>query len=116
MLFEHIHFASLWTNLRAHRGPGVYGLAGMHATIDIHGRWQIYAFPGVVAVSMPNWQGERITTIGYDWGMAIRLFDLRVPYVDIPAKAHLNLVKVWVPEVGQKIDMVGLSLTLKKRP
>jgi hypothetical protein len=116
MLFEHIHFATLWTDLQAQRDYSAYGLAGVHATIDIHGRWQIYAFPGVVAVSVPNVQGERITTIGYDWGFAIRLFDLRVPYFNSPARAHLNVVKVWVPEVGRKIDMVGLSLTLKKNP
>jgi hypothetical protein len=116
MLLEHMHFAGLWTDLQAHSGPSAYGLAGVHATIDIHGRWQIYAFPGVMAVSVPNRQGERITTIGYDWGFAVRLFDLRVPYFNIPAKAHINVVKVWVPEVGQKIDMVGFSFTLKKKP
>ena len=45
VLFEHIHFASLWTTVQAQSGLGAYGLAGMHATIDVHGRWQIYAFP-----------------------------------------------------------------------
>ena len=116
VLLEHIHFAGLWTDLQAQRDSSAYGLAGVHATIDVYGRWQIYAFPGVVAVTVPTREGERITAIGYDWGMAFRLFDVRVPFFNVPAKAHLNVVKVWVPEVGQRIDMVGLSLTLKKRP
>ena len=50
---EHIHFASLWTNLEA-GGNRAYGLAGVHATIDVRGRWQIYALPGLMAVSLPN--------------------------------------------------------------
>jgi hypothetical protein len=115
VLFEHIHFASLWTTVQAGSGPGAYGLAGVHATIDIHGRWQVYAFPGVMAVDLPNGRGERIVTIGYDWGFAIRLFDFRIPYLEVPAKAHLNVVKIWVPEIPQKIDMIGLSFTLKKK-
>jgi hypothetical protein len=113
--YEHVHFAGLWIDPQPQRGlGGAYGLAGVHATIDVHDRWQIYALPGILAVSLPNWQGERIVTIGYDWGMAVRLFNFRVPFSSTPARAHLNLVKVWVPEVGQRIDMVGLSLTLKK--
>jgi hypothetical protein len=113
-LYEHIHFASLWTTPQTQAAPGALGLAGIHATIDIQGRWQIYPFPGVMAVSVPNRQGERIISIGYDWGFAIRLFDFRVPFLDLPAKAHLNVVEIWVPEVEQKISMVGLSFTLKK--
>lgn len=115
-LYEHIHFASLWTTPQTQAAPGALGLAGMHATISVHGRWEIYPFPGVMAVSVPNRQGDRIISIGYDWGFAIRLFDFRVPFFDQPAKAHLNVVEVWVPEVEQKISMIGLSFTLKKTP
>lgn len=115
-LYEHIHFASLWTTPQTQAAPGALGLAGVHATIDIQGRWEVYAFPGVMALSVPNRQGERIISIGYDWGLAIRLFDFRIPYLDFPARAHLNVVEVWVPEVEQKISMVGLSFSLKKKP
>jgi hypothetical protein len=113
--FERIHFAGLWSDIQP-QGSSAYGLAGVHATIDIRGRWQVYPFPGVMAVSMPNLQGKRMVTIGYDWGFALRLFDMRVPYFDIPARAHLNLTEVWVPEAGQKIEMIGLSFSLKKQP
>jgi hypothetical protein len=111
---EHIHFASLGTSLQA-SGPRAYSLAGVHATIDVHGRWQVYAFPGVMAVNVPNRDGQRIVTIGYDWGFAIRLFDLQVPILDVPARAHINLVQVWVPEVQQRMDMVGLSFSLHRQ-
>ena len=50
-------------------------------------------------------------TVGYDWGMAFRLFNGRVPYVDLPVKVHLNLVQIWMPEVNQKIAMTGLSFS-----
>jgi hypothetical protein len=43
------------------------------------------------------------------------LFDFRIPYLDFPARAHLNVVEVWVPEVEQKISMVGLSFSLRKK-
>lgn len=112
---EHIHFSGLWTNVDAGGATGrVYGLAGVHATIDVYGRWQIYALPGVVAVSVPNLQGSRTVTIGYDWGMAFRLFNLRIPVIDMPVKAHLNLAHVWMPEVHQKINMAGLSFTVNR--
>jgi hypothetical protein len=114
-LFEHIHFASLWTDLQPN-GPGAFGLAGVHATIDLYGRWQIYPFPGLMAVSVRNLEGKRIVTIGYDWGMAVRLFDMRIPYFNVPARAHLNITEVWVPEAGQKVEMIGLSFSLKKNP
>ena len=110
---EHLHFASLWTNLDV-GGARAYGLAGVHATIDVRGRWQIYALPGVLAVSVPNLQGRRSVTIGYDWGMAVRLFNARVPYVGIPLKVHLNLVQVWMPEAHQKIAMAGLSFSANR--
>ena len=111
---EHIHFASLWTNMQAGGGERAYGLAGVHATIDVHGRWQIYALPGIMAVSIPDLQGRRAVTLGYDWGFAVRLFNSRIPYAGLPIKVHLNLVQVWMPEVQQRIDMFGLSFTANR--
>ena len=110
---EHIHFASLWTNLQAGPDDRAYGLAGVHATIDVYGRWQVYALPGIMAVSVPNQVGQRTVTIGYDWGFAVRLFNSHVPYAG-PVKVHLNLVQVWMPELHQKVDMIGLSITTNR--
>ena len=111
---EHLHFASLWTNLQTASGGRAYGLAGVHATIDVHGRWQIYALPGIMVVSLPSLDGQRNVTVGYDWGFAVRLFNSRVPYLGIPVKVHLNLVQVWMPEAQQKTDMIGLSFTANR--
>jgi hypothetical protein len=111
---EHIHFASLWTSLQGFGDHGAYGLAGVHATIDVHGRWQIYALPGIMAVSVPNTRGRRTVTIGYDWGMAVRLGALRVPVAGLPLKVHLNLAHVWMPEVNQRLDMIGLSFSANR--
>jgi hypothetical protein len=108
---EHIHFASLWSSVQGVGGGRAYGLAGIHATIDVKGRWQIYALPGVMAISVPNSRGQRVVTVGYDWGMAVRLGSLRVPLAGVPVKVHLNLAKVWMPEVGQRLDMIGLSFS-----
>jgi hypothetical protein len=111
---EHIHFSSLWASLQGVGGGRAYGLAGIHATIDVHGRWQIYALPGVMAISVPTVYGRRVVSVGYDWGMAIRLGGLRLPLADLPLKAHLNLAHVWMPEVDQRMDMVGLSFTVNR--
>jgi hypothetical protein len=111
---EHIHFASLWTSLQGFGDHGAYGLAGVHATIDLHGRWQVYALPGVMAVSVPNARGRRIVTLGYDWGMALRLGALRLPIAGLPMKVHLNLAHVWLPEVNQRVDMIGLSFSANR--
>ena len=108
---EHIHFASLWASLQKPGGEGTYGLAGIHATIDIHGRWQIYALPGVMAISVKNRWDRRMVTVGYDWGMALRLGALRLPLAGLPVKVHFNLAHVWMPEVNQRLDMVGLSFS-----
>jgi len=80
----------------------------------VHGRWQIYALPGILAVSLPTVYGQRSVTVGYDWGFAVRRFNSRIPYLDFPVKVHLNLVQVWMPEVQQKTDMIGLSFTANR--
>src|SRR5207253_11030472 len=90
-LIEHIHFASLWTSLQRLGGDAAYGVAGIHATIDLHGRWQVYGLPGVMAGSVPNTPGRRIITVGHDWGMAVRLGALRLPIAGLPVKVHLNM-------------------------
>jgi hypothetical protein len=110
---EYIHFASLSTSMQP-GGERAYGLAGVHATIPIKGRWQVYALPGIMAVSVPTAQGHRSVTIGYDWGMAVRMFDVDLPIIGVPVRTHLNLVHVWLPEVNQKIDMIGLSFTINR--
>jgi hypothetical protein len=111
---EHIHFASLWTSVQGVGGSQAYGLAGVHATIDVKGRWQVYALPGLLAVSVVSPWGQRMVSIGYDWGMAIRLGGLRLPLADVPLNAHLNVAHVWMPEVEQRLDMVGLSFTVNR--
>ncbi|MEJ0021617.1 MAG: hypothetical protein WDN47_03465 [Candidatus Doudnabacteria bacterium] len=115
VLYEHLHVAGLGTNMQAQPSPRAYGLAGLHMTIDIHGRWQMYAFPGVLAVRVPNWDGKQIITIGYDWGFAIRLFDFEIPYFKIPGRAHVNIIKVWMPEIQTQVDMIGLSITPRRK-
>jgi hypothetical protein len=55
-----------------------------------------------------------MVTIGYDWGMAVRLASLRLPVAGLPLKMHLNLAHVWMPEVHQRLDMVGLSFSANR--
>ena len=116
MWWEHVHLDALWTMTEVR--ANVFGVLGMHATVDVAGRFQIFVAPGAILLNLPNGR-SREWRPATDWGMAYRMFDFTFPGTDRRASLHLNLARAWVlagPEnlVRSSIDLAGFSVTFKK--
>jgi hypothetical protein len=116
--WEHIHIDALWP-MTQWRGS-VYGVLGVHATIDVAGRMQVFVAPGAILLNLPTGRNnERQWRPATDYGIAYRLFDFKIPGTERGASLHLNLAKAWVlagPSnvVKTSVDLAGFSVTLKK--
>lgn len=116
--WEHIHLDTLWVMPQS--GSNIYGVIGVHATIDIAGRLEMFVAPGAMLMNLPTPDGGREWTPATHWGFAFRLFDFRFPVTGRPATLHANVVKARVlagPTILGKstLDLVGFSITLKKQ-
>jgi hypothetical protein len=117
--WEHLHLDALWFMPQPH--ASVYGVVGIHATIEVHGRWQIFVAPGALLLNLPTVNGAREWKPATDFGMSVRLFDFTVPGARRTGVLHVNIAKAWVlggPAglINTSIDLVGFSVTLKKSP
>ena len=50
--WEHVHFDALWPMTQLH--GSVFGVVGMHATIEVAGRFQIFVAPGAILLNVPK--------------------------------------------------------------
>jgi hypothetical protein len=97
-----------------------FGVAGVHTTLHVTRRFQVFLTPGVILMRLPTLQGTTTWTAAADWGFSYGLFDLRVPVVGRPGTVHLNIARVWllgvggVPVTGETY-LAGFSLSLKQR-
>src|SRR5262245_56339090 len=117
--WEHVHFDALWP-MTEWRGS-VFGVLGVHATVDVAGRFQVFVAPGAIVLNLPNGHGSREWRPATDWGIAYRCFDFTLPGSERRATLHINLAKAWVlagPSnvVPASINLAGFSVTLKKTP
>jgi hypothetical protein len=118
MFLNRVHFDWLWSTTAS--GSRFYGLIGSHLTLVDVGRLQIFGPPGVLVLSVPNGEGGRRLTIGYTWGVSVRLTDLRVASSTRNATLFLNVAKVWVdgaPNLDGHtpgFDIVGFSIAPRK--
>jgi hypothetical protein len=115
--WEHVHVDGLW--VMTQWGSPVYGVVGMHATLEIAGRLQVFVAPGVMLMNLPSIDGTREWKPATDWGFAYRLFDFRFPGSKRQGSLHLNVAKAWVfagPSnlLNTSIDLAGFSITPKK--
>jgi hypothetical protein len=115
--WEHVHLDAMWPV--AQTGNSVFGVLGMHATVDIAGRFQVFVAPGAILLSLPNGPDSRELRPAVDWGIAYRCFDFTFPGIERRASLHINLARAWVmsgPTNAFKtnVDLVGFSLTFKK--
>jgi len=116
--WEHVHVDTLW--ILPQPGARIYGVIGVHATIEIAGRLEMFVAPGAMLMNLPTPSGTREWKPATDWGFAFRLFDFRFPGTQQRATLHGNLAKAWVlagpTALGKTtLDLAGLSMTLKKR-
>ena len=115
--WEHVHFDALWPMTQWN--GSVFGVLGVHATVDVAGRFQVFAAPGAILLNLPNGRHSREWRPATDWGVAYRCFDFTFPGTTRRASLHLNLAKAWMfggpaNAVNTSIDLAGFSVTFKK--
>lgn len=118
--FSRLHVDGGWTTSSA--GQRLYGLVGTHLSLVDVGRVQVFGPPGVILLSVPDTVGGRRLTIGYTWGISVRLADVRIGAPTKNLTLFVNLSKVWVTGISSPaggsggFDLVGLSLAQRKTP
>ena len=117
--WEHVHLDAFWPmpEWRA----GIYGVIGVHATVAVAGRFQIFVAPGAILVNLPSGGKSREWQPAADWGIAYRLTDFRFPGTGQWASLHFNFAKAWIltgqPGITKAdIELAGFSFTFKKDP
>jgi hypothetical protein len=115
--WEHVHVDALW--MMTQWGTPVYGVVGMHATLEIAGRLQVFVAPGVLLLNLPGIDGTREWKPATDWGFAYRLADFRFPGTQRLGSLHVNFAKAWVLSgpsnlLNTSIDLAGFSITPKQ--
>jgi hypothetical protein len=114
-----VHLDGLWTT--ASTGGRFYGLIGSHVSLVDVGRLQVFGPPGVLLLSVPDTDGSRRITLGYTWGLSLRLTDVRVFGPTKDMTLFLNLSKVWVASGGENhgssrgYDIMGFSIAPRKK-
>jgi hypothetical protein len=112
-----VHLDGLWSTTSS--SGRFYGLIGSHLSLVDVGRLQIFGPPGVLLLSIPEPDGSRRITLGYTWGVSIRLTDVR-PFGTKPMTLFLNVSKVWITGGAENdgpsrgYDIVGFSLAPRK--
>ena len=117
--WEHVHLDAFWPMPQWR--TSVYGVVGMHATVAIAGRFQVFVAPGAILINLPGSSNTREWQPAADWGVAYRLADFRFPGSGQWATLHFNFAKAWIlvgePAFGRSsIELAGFSFTFKKTP
>ena len=110
--WRHVHLDGLWSTTQSNLT--VFGLFGMHLTVPVEGRMQVFVAPGVLMVSVPTMSGTRELKAATDWGVTYRLFEAGRNTV------HFNLVHAWVIASGQQLaspqmTLAGFSISFRPR-
>jgi hypothetical protein len=116
--WEHVHLDALWPMTQS--GSSAYGVAGMHTTLYVTKRLQVFVAPGAILMRLPAVSGGRTWSAATDWGFSWSLFDFRMPGTDRPSTVHLNMARVWVlggsaAVMPGELYLAGFSITFKRR-
>ena len=91
---------------------------GLHSTIDLTGRVELFLAPGAILMRVPGPSGPEWKP-ATDWGLSYRVTDFTMPGARRPVTLHLNMARVWL--FGQREDVpqsdmyiAGFSLTFRK--
>jgi len=112
--WNHVHVDALWLGPNASMS---YGVVGIHVTLKLVGRWQVFVAPGAILLNVPTSRG-RAWQPATDLGLSYRLIDLALPGSHRQATLHLNLAKAWLlggseSFINSSVDLAGLSVTFK---
>lgn len=117
--WQHVHLDALWPMTQG--TTGVLGVLGLHTTIDLTGRIELFLAPGAILMRVPSPSGNGQWKPATDWGFSYRLANFTMPRTRRPATLHLNLARVWfiggsetIPGVHNDMYLAGFSLTFKK--
>jgi len=116
--WEHIHVDGLWPMTRT--GSNAIGIAGMHTTMNLTKRLQVFLAPGAILVRLPSITGDMTWSAATDWGFSYRLFDFRFPGTARLSALNVNIVRVWllgrdaVQSPGE-VYLAGFSVTFKRQ-
>jgi len=116
--WERVHVDALWPMTKA--GSSAFGVAGMHTTLHITNRFQVFLTPGLILMRLPSLTGDMTWSAATDWGFSYRLTNFRIPATTRPAALHLNLARVWIlgssaASMPGEVYLAGLSLSFKQR-
>ena len=115
--FTRVHIDGLWTTTST--DVRLYGLVGSHISLVDIGRVQFFGPPGVIVLSIPGPRGREIRT-GYDWGMSVRLGDIRLFSAAKNMTLFLTMSKVWLTGgtydrlMTGGFDIAGFSIAPRK--
>lgn len=113
-----VHLDGLWSTA-ATTGRS-YGLIGSHVSLVDIGRIQVFGPPGVLLLSVPEADGSRRITLGYTWGLSIRLTDVRL-FGTKDMTLFANVSKVWIAGNGGngalrgEYEIAGFSVAPRKK-
>jgi hypothetical protein len=117
--WQHVHLDALWPVTQGQ--SGMFGVVGLHTTIKVSGRIQVFVAPGAILMRVPDATGGRQWKPATDWGFSYRVVDFTLPRARRPSTLHLNLAKVWLlggrdnlAGVDTDMYLAGLSLTFRK--
>jgi hypothetical protein len=116
--WEHVHVDALWPMTQT--GSSAFGVAGMHTTLNVTKRLQVFLTPGVILMRLPDVNGGRTWSAATDWGFSCSLFDFRMPGLERASTVHVNFARVWVLGAGAvampgEVYLAGFSVTFKRR-
>jgi hypothetical protein len=116
--WEHIHVDAFWPMTQS--GSSAFGVAGMHTTLHVTKRLQVFMTPGAILMRVPAVNGGRSWSAATDWGFSYSLFDFRMPGMDRRSTVHLNMARVWMlganaVEMPGELYLAGFSITFKRR-
>ena len=117
--WRHVHLDAVWPMTQG--TSGIWGVVGLHTTIDISGRVEMFLTPGAMLMRVPGPTGVDQWKPGTDWGLSFRLADFTIPATRRPATLHMNLARVWllgnmedVSGTQSNMYLAGFSLTFRK--
>ena len=100
--WEHLHVDLVAPAMQPQ--SGLVGIGGMHAAINVKGRFQMFAAPGIMFVSAPSSRGGREWKVATNYGLGFRLFDFSFPGSRV-ATAHINFAKAYM--LSEPVDLVA---------
>jgi hypothetical protein len=90
--WQHVHLDALWPMTQG--TSGVFGLVGLHTTIAVSDRVQVFLAPGAILMRVPGVSGNQEWKPATHWGFSYRVVDFTVAGMRRPVTLHANLAKI----------------------